>query len=220
MTKERTLNASQAQELYGVNRSTVGRWIKAGKLFARDGVFFEADFLAIVNASKSGKIKRGAKPKEKKPAPAPSTKKQTRKPKAAKPAKPAVNQIERTNLDDLIKDEKLRKSVETELSIEKLESQRLKNAVTRADLISRDLVRVVLGQLFTIHTNELKPVGQKTAPEIMAIVGIEDADLEAKVAGNIDKETHRVLNHIKRTLSDFLKATRTEHQTEEEDELI
>ena len=80
----------------------------------------------------------------------------------------------------------------------------------RGILIKRDIVRRVFAKIYTIDSNELKPLGDKLAPEIAAIFESDDAKLILKTKVKLEKEIFRSLQHIKRLTNDFLKSIEAE----------
>lgn len=81
---------------------------------------------------------------------------------------------------------------------------------SRGILIKRDMVRRVFAKIYTIDSNELKPLGDKLAPEIAAIFESDDAKLILKTKQKLEKEIFRSLKHIKRLINDFLKSLEAE----------
>jgi hypothetical protein len=98
----------------------------------------------------------------------------------------------------------IRKTKESALKVE------VERNKARGVLIKRDLVQRVFAKLYTIDSNELKPLGDKLAPEIAAIFESDDPKLILKVNKKIEKEIFRSLGHIKRLMNDFLIKIGTE----------
>jgi len=120
------MNASQAHTATGVSRSTIGRWIKAGKLTADvDGYFEEADFNVLnaervtkpgpgrkVLAPTVAKKKKAKKKAAKKKATKKKSKKKAAKKKPAVKAKPAPPEKKGHPTDGLSEEDILNKSRE------------------------------------------------------------------------------------------------------------
>ena len=102
----------------------------------------------------------------------------------------------------------IRKTKESALKVE------VERNKARGVLIKRDLVQRVFAKLYTIDSNELKPLGDKLAPEIAAIFESDDPKLILKVNRKIEKEIFRSLGHIKRLMNDFLIKIGTEEINE------
>ena len=98
----------------------------------------------------------------------------------------------------------IRKTKESALKVE------VEREKARGVLIKRDLVQRFIAKLYTIDSNELKPMGEKIVPEMAAIFGIEDPQLILKAIKKLDKEMFRSLGHIKRLSNDFLIKIGTE----------
>lgn len=92
--------------------------------------------------------------------------------------------------------------------IEQIKHTNIKNLEMRRKLISRELVETVFNKLYLVDQNELKPIGQKIAPDIAAIFGSSDRDKILKAGDLIESEIYKSLKHIKRILDDFLKSTK------------
>ena len=110
------MNASQAHTATGVSRSTIGRWIKAGKLTAdMDGYFEEEDF-NVLNSERLTKPGPGRKtghvaiPKKK-----PSAKKKASTRKSAVPAKNKSNKKTKNKTTAKKKDSALPRPTEEDL---------------------------------------------------------------------------------------------------------
>ena len=98
----------------------------------------------------------------------------------------------------------IRKTKESALKVE------VERNKARGVLIKRDLVQRVFAKLYTIDSNELKPLGDKLAPELAAIFESDDPKLILKVNKKIEKEIFRSLGHVKRLMNDFLIKIGTE----------
>lgn len=76
----------------------------------------------------------------------------------------------------------------------------------RRELIERALVTSVFGKLFTIDSNEWKPLGAKISADLAGICGCDDPEKVLLVEKRIDDEVARILAHSKREMDDALKS--------------
>jgi len=87
---------------------------------------------------------------------------------------------------------------------EKFLTDRMGREIKRRGLIERELVVKVMGRIHTIDSNEFKSFGARLTPEIASIAGLEDAEKILKIEQRIDDLVLESLQHIKRTVDDFL----------------
>lgn len=97
------------------------------------------------------------------------------------------------------------------LILEKVKSLQIKTERERGDLVSKILITQFIGKLYTIDTNELQILGNKIAPEIAAICGVDNNRIITKVAEKLDKEIFKCLQHIKRLMNDYLTKIKSEN---------
>lgn len=90
--------------------------------------------------------------------------------------------------------------------IEYTRGLQIKNETARSQLISRDIVKRFFGELYTIETTELLTLGEKLAPEIAALFGLDDNGAILEVGKYIQKELSKTLEHIEDKLDTFLKS--------------
>jgi hypothetical protein len=95
-------------------------------------------------------------------------------------------------------------------AIEAVKQAQIKNAKDRGQLISRDLVRQVLAQIFTIDVNEWRTLSANLTPELASVFGIHDAEKLIEAEARIDQEVFAILQHSKRITNDFLKSIEAE----------
>lgn len=88
--------------------------------------------------------------------------------------------------------------------LEQAAKTRVEHQAKRGLLIERRLVSSVLGRLYQVDSDQIKPLGAKVAPEIGALCGVEDTATLLEIEQLIDQNTHRILSHIKRMMDDFL----------------
>ena len=93
------------------------------------------------------------------------------------------------------------KKIQVLESAKKNAQERKKN---RGDLIDRKLVTVILGKIYTIEVNQLKPIADKSPSKIAAIFENEDAEKILKVSQIIAEDISQALNHIQHTTDRFL----------------
>ena len=175
---------------YGISRVRIYDYIKGGRLIqADDGTVAEGEYLRLRAAihSKAGKV-------IKTPKILPDIKSIPRfGPHPDQPRLPSPK--EQANL------EKIR---------EQVEALQLSNAEKRREYIHRDLVRRGMSQLHAIDTNEFSQLGPRIAPMVVALLGREDATLEAQIEEVITRAVYESLEYQKRTLKDFLAQIKTE----------
>jgi hypothetical protein len=89
--------------------------------------------------------------------------------------------------------------------IEDIKTKRIKNAASRFELVERQLVKVVMGKIHTVDTQELLTLPAKMAPLICGMCGVEDPEKirEAEVA--IETEVYTALQNIQNIISEFLE---------------
>lgn len=88
--------------------------------------------------------------------------------------------------------------------IEAAYKTRVEHQAKRGKLIDRTLVQTVLGRMYQIDSDQIKPLGAKLAPAIGGMCGVEDTATLLLIEKHVDEETHRILSHIKRLMDDFL----------------
>lgn len=88
--------------------------------------------------------------------------------------------------------------------IEAAYKTRVEHQTKRGKLIDRTLVATVLGRLYQIDSDQIKPLGAKVAPMVGGLCGVEDVATLLKIEQLVDEETHRILQHVKRLMDDFL----------------
>ena len=74
----------------------------------------------------------------------------------------------------------------------------------RGDLIDRKLVTTILGKIYTIEVNQIKPIADKSPSKIAAIFEDEDPDKILKVSQILSSDIAQALNHIKHSVERFL----------------
>ena len=94
-----------------------------------------------------------------------------------------------------------------EARIEKLQ---VGTAKERQELVDRELVRSLLGNLATIDQNELLTIPANVAPEVAGLCGTDDSKVVLKISKLIEKKLYGVLKHRARLLTDFLKRVKAE----------
>ena len=88
--------------------------------------------------------------------------------------------------------------------IEAAYKTRVEHQTKRGKLIDRSLVSTVMGRLYKIDSDQIKPLGAKLAPAIGGLCGVEDTATLLQIEKAVDEETHRILSHVKRLMDDFL----------------
>lgn len=75
---------------------------------------------------------------------------------------------------------------------------------SRGDLIDRKLVTTILGKIYTIEVNQIKPIADKSSSKIAAIFKDEDPEKILKVSQVLSSDISQALNHIKHSVERFL----------------
>jgi len=75
---------------------------------------------------------------------------------------------------------------------------------SRGDLIDRKLVTTILGKIYTIEVNQIKPIADKSPSRIAAIFEDEDPEKILKVSQILSSDISDALNHIKHSVERFL----------------
>ena len=75
---------------------------------------------------------------------------------------------------------------------------------SRGDLIDRKLVTTILGKIYTIEVNQIKPIADKSPSRIAAIFEDEDPEKILKVSQILSSDISDALNHIKHNVERFL----------------
>lgn len=105
---------------------------------------------------------------------------------------------------------KFKNEADLQKTIEQHKALQLKNDAARNQLISRDLVKRVFGELYQIETTELLTLGEKISPEIAALFGLDDQQAVLDVGKVIQKEISKTLEHVELTIDKFLKSFQVE----------
>lgn len=197
-------NASQVQHVYKINRSTVGRWIKAGKLISdSDGYFEESDFLVLFRKSKAWNAWRKIHSEQdalqitaKLPLNEPNqlTGELNLNPECGSPpvqGSAEGNELSKLDLGKL----KL---------LEEIEEKRRKNSVASGKLISRMLVKKFIGQMGEIDNTEWRALSTRIVDEIMSICETSDPEISIKISKCIEDEVFNTLKSVQRSQLDFL----------------
>jgi hypothetical protein len=96
--------------------------------------------------------------------------------------------------------------------LEQTEKLAIANAKSRGELIPRDLVDVWVKRFCVIHTNEMRPIGDRLGAKLAGIARAAASDDLAAIAVNraLTDDVYRVLVHIQTNSDDFLCSLETE----------
>lgn len=97
---------------------------------------------------------------------------------------------------------------------EKIIDLRQTRAAKRGELISRDTVKRFMDGLVSIHRSELTTLGAKTAPEIMSACGVNEDSALVRIEEVLDAAVYRVIAHIQRQTTDFLRGLKVADDAE------
>ena len=93
-------------------------------------------------------------------------------------------------------------------TVESIRQIRIKTAKEEGSLISRDLVKRVLAEIYTVDVNQWKTLAANLAAKLAAAYGKND-DKSVRAAEKIvDVEVHSILEHTKRIIDGFVESTR------------
>jgi hypothetical protein len=199
-------NASQMQKKYSVNRSTVGRWISAGKLISdQDGYFEESDFLVLFRKSKAWNVWRDKQKQDE------LSKSTVQLPLEHK------NQLNGSVDHDSNMDQYPTKSFANESDLNKLDlsnlklkedikEKRRKNAMAEGRLINRTLVKRFIGRMGEIDNTEWRSLSSRIAGDLMAICGVNESKYLTEINKRIDEEVFDILSSVQRSQKEFLES--------------
>lgn len=205
------LNAFQSQEKYNVNRSTIGRWIKAKKLSADvSGYFEESDFLVLFRASPAWQKWRNKHSEEeadqitaKLPLDEPNqltgaadNNSNTGSPPLEGSAKGSLNKLDLSNI-------KL---------IEDIREKRRKNAFGDGKIINRSLVKRFVGEMGEIDNTEWRSLPTRIIDDLMSICGISDPETAIQLTKRIEEEIFLILKSVQRSQTNFLNSLPVENK--------
>jgi len=135
------------------------------------------------------------------------------KQQARKKSKPSASETEseatQLDLDDLnvtLNTLSDKTQIDAKKKLEEIQQIQIKNQEARGKLIDRDFVRRWFSDWFNIETTELLTLAEKLAPEIAALLGVDDKSAITDVGTYIQKEISRVLDHIENLKNKNLKA--------------
>lgn len=121
-----------------------------------------------------------------------------------------VKQLGLEEIDKTQSGAKYKNQVDLAKVLEQIKSLQLKNDEARNKLISRDLVQQVLTELKTVETAEFLSLGEKLAPEIASLFGVDDQTAILDAGKLIQIEVSQSLEHIEMTIDKFLKSFQVE----------
>jgi hypothetical protein len=188
----------------GISREAINRALKSGRL----KIMKQAGKERINLNSARAKEFLKSRPRQRKIA----SKKKTRKKKQGKqPAKrrrlsdaKVIEKLSNQQLSAEI-NEITKYDVEKIKLFEQIKQIQLKTKKARNELIDRALVQKVFAKIYTIDVSELRPIGNKLAPEIAAICKINNAKTIIKINEKIEREIFKSLQHVKKQVNIFLK---------------
>ena len=121
-----------------------------------------------------------------------------------------VKQLGLDEIDKSTSGAKYKNQVDLAKVLEQIKGLQLKNDEARNKLISRDLVQQVLTELKTVETAEFLSMGEKLAPEIASLFGVDDQTAILDAGKLIQIEVSQSLEHIEMTIDKFLKSFQVE----------
>jgi phage terminase Nu1 subunit (DNA packaging protein) len=114
-----------------------------------------------------------------------------------------ISDINAINRDEILLYEK--PQLERLKLFEQAKLENIKVAEKEGTLISRELVERVFSKIYTVDTQQLRPLEDVLTPEICAIFGAQDDSPEgAKVRKKINEKVLAALDHIKRIIDEYL----------------
>lgn len=94
--------------------------------------------------------------------------------------------------------------------IEQTKKIKIERLAKEGLLIERTLVQQVFGQIYMIDSNQFKTMGDKLAPDIAALAGIDDPEIIIKINEKIESAAFKILKHIKADIDKFLLSIKAE----------
>lgn len=199
-------NASQMQKKYSVNRSTVGRWISAGKLIVdQDGYFEESDFLVLFRKSKAWNVWR--------------EKEKIAQSEQNTAELPLIHKNQLTGEVDIDSNMVLPPTkgsaegggnsklvLSNEKLVEEIREKRRKNAMAEGRLINRALVKRFIGRMGEIDNTEWRSLSSRIGDDLMAICGVNGSEYLTEVNKRIDEEVFTILSSVQRSQREFLES--------------
>ena len=197
-------NANQAQQVYKINRSTIGDWIKAGKLVVDDDKYFEeSDFLVLFRKSKAWSAWR---------------KRHSDKEAAQITAKLALNEPNQLTgeknvnsntgyipLEGSAEGSDFNKLNLSNLKLhEEIKEKRRKNAVASGKLISRSLVKKFVGKMGEIDNTEWRSLPTRVIDDVLSICEISNSKIAIAITKRLEEEIFNILQSVQRSQIEFL----------------
>jgi hypothetical protein len=210
------VNQSEFARLVGVSKAAISKAIKGGRVIKDPSHGIDIDHPANVdyrNSQHDSRTRRkDSARKPKKP------KKAKPKPKKLPPASDKAMPVEEVEYYREPEHEALletydlngnafidRATADRLKVIEQARTLEIKRLKERGKLVDREHVSRIFNMLYKIDTGELRPLGDKLAPEVAAICGISgDSEIERKISSYIEDEIYKTLEHIKRRINDGL----------------
>lgn len=205
------LNAFQAQEKYNVNRSTIGRWIKAKKLSAdQDGYFEESDFLVIFRASAAWQKWRKKHSEEE--ADQITANLPLDEPNQLTGAVDNNSNTGSPPLKGFAKDKFDKLSLGNMKMMEDIREKRRKNAFGDGKIINRSLVKRFIGEMGEIDNTEWRSLPIRVKDDLLAICSISDPEIAIGIVKRLEEEIFVILKSIQRSQTDFLNSLPVENK--------
>lgn len=199
-------NASQMQKKYSVNRSTIGRWISAGKLSSdQDGYFEESDFLVLFRKSKAWNVWR-EKQNEEVQAKSTAQLPLEHKNQLTGGVDPDSN-MDQYPTKSFADEGDLNKLDLTNLKLqEEIKEKRRKNAMADGRLISRTLVKRFIGRMGEIDNTEWRSLSSRVSDDLAAICEVNGSEYSTQINKRIDEEVFNILSSVQRSQKEFLES--------------
>ena len=100
--------------------------------------------------------------------------------------------------------------LDDELKREKILTSRQARAEKRKELIPRESVKGFVGQIASVHSSLLIPLGGRLSNDIALAFGITDPSAVIKVEEIITKDSYQIISMIKRKTDDYVKTMEDE----------
>jgi hypothetical protein len=97
----------------------------------------------------------------------------------------------------------LTEKAKEEIAQEKAELMKIENNIRRGMYMSKDIIKMVFGRFYAVHTSQLQPLGLKLADTIDSIE--EGTNRHFKIQKLIDDEIFSALQNIQRLMTDWIK---------------
>lgn len=215
------LTQSDIEKKYKINRSTVCRWVKNGKLAADEhGMIVETDFLNVFRRSVAWKKMRDSQSAEivqkvTGDLPLNEPNQLTGEPGVIPnvgytPQKASgegegfgAESVSTSNVDLAYADKAL---LDRMKAVEDVRERKRKNNLAEGKLVQRAVVRRFMAGLESIDNTQWRSLSSRVCDDILAACEVSGSEIALKVTERIDQEVFLILNNTQRLQAEYLHA--------------